>query len=161
MTFDDDSDQTEPNNADPRGWGSRLNYKCNFTDSKKKQFARFLLLTGQITDRHGWPEARGDHGEETAGREKPKKCFRGGKTELIVFGLLPLYQHISSVCQSSDILSMQIVWSRNREVSKDLSWFVEEILSLMLGIILTRAHRCWIETKNSSCTLHRTSGWST
>lgn len=38
MTFDDDSDHTEPNNADPRGRGSRLNYKCNFTDSSLPVF---------------------------------------------------------------------------------------------------------------------------
>lgn len=36
-------------------------------------FAGFLYLTEQITDRHGWPEAHGDHGKETAGRKKLRK----------------------------------------------------------------------------------------
>lgn len=31
---------------------------------------RFSTSNRQITDRHGWPEAHGDHGEETAGRKK-------------------------------------------------------------------------------------------
>lgn len=113
--------------------------------------AGFLHLTGQITDRHGWPEAHGDDGKETAGRKKTEeKSSRGGRTALIVYR----YPATSSArcslqCVTSYQWEVKITFlcfhkcqlSRNKHIYRCLS----EPLSLLMWRSCLQKHIWWLK----------------